>query len=141
MIYYSNELYHHGILGQRWGVRRFQNEDGTLTNEGRKRQLRKEQKLSDNQRIEDVKYRATLSDADIKQRIERLKLEKEFRKITEEEIYPGRTMAKQVLNGIGSKTLTFIGTGTILYGVKSAITGKFDLEEFGKAVFNGGPKK
>lgn len=33
----SSELYHHGILGQKWGVRRFQNEDGTLTDEGRKR--------------------------------------------------------------------------------------------------------
>ena len=25
------ELYHHGIKGQRWGIRRFQNEDGSLT--------------------------------------------------------------------------------------------------------------
>lgn len=33
----SSELYHHGILGPKWGVRRFQNEDGTLTDEGRKR--------------------------------------------------------------------------------------------------------
>lgn len=32
-----NELYHHGIKGQKWGIRRFQNRDGTLTQEGRKR--------------------------------------------------------------------------------------------------------
>ena len=34
---YNNSLYHHGIMGQKWGVRRFQNRDGTLTEEGRKR--------------------------------------------------------------------------------------------------------
>ena len=33
----DQELYHHGILGQRWGVRRFQNADGTYTNAGKKR--------------------------------------------------------------------------------------------------------
>lgn len=33
----SGELYHHGIKGQKWGVRRYQNEDGSLTNAGRKR--------------------------------------------------------------------------------------------------------
>lgn len=32
----SNELYHHGIRGQKWGVRRFQNKDGTLTPAGRR---------------------------------------------------------------------------------------------------------
>lgn len=32
-----NELYHHGVKGQRWGVRRYQNEDGTLTRAGRER--------------------------------------------------------------------------------------------------------
>lgn len=34
---YPNELYHHGILGQKWGVRRFQNKDGSLTSAGKKR--------------------------------------------------------------------------------------------------------
>lgn len=33
----NNELYHHGILGQKWGVRRFQRNDGTLTDAGKKR--------------------------------------------------------------------------------------------------------
>ena len=36
-----NELYHHGIKGQRWGYRRFQNEDGSLTNAGKNRKYNK----------------------------------------------------------------------------------------------------
>lgn len=33
----TNALWHHGIKGQRWGVRRFQNENGTLTDAGKRR--------------------------------------------------------------------------------------------------------
>lgn len=33
----KNYLSHHGILGQKWGVRRYQNKDGTLTDKGKKR--------------------------------------------------------------------------------------------------------
>ena len=34
---YKTELYHHGIKGQKWGIRRFQNKDGTLTTLGKKK--------------------------------------------------------------------------------------------------------
>jgi hypothetical protein len=37
---YETELYHHGIKGQRWGVRRFQNYDGTLTAKGKAKELK-----------------------------------------------------------------------------------------------------
>ena len=33
----ENELSHHGIKGQKWGIRRFQNKDGSLTTKGKKR--------------------------------------------------------------------------------------------------------
>lgn len=39
MTWEQNYLAHHGIKGQQWGIRRYQNEDGTLTEEGRQRYL------------------------------------------------------------------------------------------------------
>lgn len=37
MCIYESELYHHGIKGMKWGVRRYQNDDGSLTGAGKKR--------------------------------------------------------------------------------------------------------
>lgn len=43
----ADELYHYGTKGQKWGVRRYQNQDGTLTPEGKERYNKGDEKHPD----------------------------------------------------------------------------------------------
>lgn len=45
--YYEKYLAHYGVLGMKWGVRRYQNKDGSLTPKGKKRQKELQKKLDD----------------------------------------------------------------------------------------------
>lgn len=128
------ELQHHGIKGQKWGIRRFQNKDGTLTPAGK-------QRASEEKKRSDSKNRGTLTNAQLKKKIERLQLEKQLRELTNQEVNSGRAYAQKILKDVGSRVLTTAATGALLYAGKAVITKSFSPQEFANAIFNGGAKK
>lgn len=130
----DNVMQHHGIKGQKWGVRRFQNTDGSLTTAGK-------QRASEAKKRTDSKNRGTLTNAQLKAKIERLQMEKQLRELTNQEVNSGKVYTQKILKDVGSRVLTTVATGAILYAGKAAVSGSFDTKEFANAIFNGGPKK
>ena len=56
-VIFSNELYHHGILGQKWGIRRYQNSDGTYTAAGKARYAQYKEDILNRKKAESGKIK------------------------------------------------------------------------------------
>lgn len=125
-----SELNHHGVLGMRWGVRRYQpyGEGGynPKNKTAKKLSARKEAKQ--------------MSDADLTKAIDRLKKENEYVRLSSENISDGKNFVKQMaLTGATALTATVVSTAASKGG--QAVVAKLMKELVSPTVFNAVYKK
>ena len=116
----NSQLYHHGILGMKWGVRRFQNKDGSLTSDG-KRHLEQNSKAKQGNNKKKKGHTTNkgksineLSDDELRKRINRLELEKRYEALSKKEqkakMFDGKRFVTQVIENSGKVVATQLST-------------------------------
>lgn len=89
----SQSLAHFGIPGMKWGLRRYQNEDGTLTEEGKLRYGRDSEPESRTWKKSDADQ---LSDEELRRRNNRLQSERQYRDLTTTQAEKDKAQADQI---------------------------------------------
>ena len=106
-----SDLMHYGTKGMKWGIRRYQNKDGSLTAAGKKRRAKLEAELdklggkkSDNSDTSPKPKTANeMSDNELREAVNRLQLEKQFKQL-QSELHPKKVSAgKEFVSKLGKK--------------------------------------
>ena len=122
---YTDELYHHGVKGQRWGIRRYQNPDGTLTPAGKRRADKMKEEYTaltgkrlikkptpktsttEQDRLNTLRSKkiTEMSDQEVKDLISRLDNEKRLASLKIDTESTGKKIVRKVADGAGSAAL------------------------------------
>lgn len=106
-----SDLMHYGIRGMKWGVRRYQNKDGSLTTAGKKRRAKLEAELDklggkksdSDDSASKPKTVKEMNDNELRDAVNRLQLEKQFRSL-QSELNPKKVSAgKEFVGKLGKK--------------------------------------
>ena len=140
----SDELYHSGTKGMKWGRRLYQHKDGSLTALGRLRYGKKgpEKESSSGESSDSKSIKTTkltkkkikdMSNEEIQARIDRLNLEKELAKTMKDVDSQTTSKGKQIVTNILENSAKNIGTQLVTYvmgkGVNKALAKAFKEAE------------
>ena len=103
-------LIHYGILGMKWGVRRYQNKDGSLTSAGKKRYSNNDNiKEAPQKNTEEPKKKSVkdMSDEELRREVNRMQLEQNYLRMTGQNIEKGKSAVEIAL---GKMKESFVST-------------------------------
>lgn len=117
----NNELYHWGVKGMKWGVRRYQNKDGSLTPAGQKRY---DDMSADAKTSHDLKKKSInqMSNAELKKLNERTRLEQDYKRLNPNAVQAGWKYVAATA-GIMGTTLALYNNSNQLYNIGKKTVG------------------
>lgn len=115
-VVHDDTLEHHGIKGQKWGVRRYQNEDGTRTAAGKKREQSRsnESAHDDYNKAHSGKSVKDMSDAELRNHLNRLQMEKQYSQLTNSDTSKGKKFVSDAMK-VATTVATVSTTALTIY--------------------------